>query len=419
MLSNPWEYWEIMRGIVKFTTKLSIAGLLVLMGMSAVFANTLSEIQINAEDSGYGIVLKTDETAQMKKTVSTDNNKLTIQLKDVEVSEDLNTVYNNVANLENVTVAPAGKGDIKIIFTGDGIADSKVYFENSQASVAPLVSSSTGESIQLSAPVSSYTPVYNQESMLEEVQDDQTANPQVNEVLTQMHVSREMLVNTKSFLKKVVNKATSGDINLITILGVIFIIASMMFRPKKKAPQQRQQSLSELLAKPKTSDRMEREIALNRRMADNMALSRPDGLGAVNPVNAGYGIKAYQNSQKNPYTTNVEPSGISGIPRRKPLHTQPAAVKPQHRDIIRQSVAPIKTQPVMNQPVSVSPAATKPRTINVPKTSAVKSTPSDLDSVKFLESITKIYEKNGRADLAKGLKENLRKAQAQTQRRAF
>ena len=187
MLSNPWEYWEIMRGIVKFTTKLSIAGLLVLMGMSAVFANTLSEIQINAEDSGYGIVLKTDETAQMKKTVSADNNKLTIQLKDVEVSEDLNTVYNNVANLENVTVAPAGKGDIKIIFTGDGIADSKVYFENAQASVAPLVSSSTGESIQLSAPVSSYTPVYNQESMLEEVQDDQTANPQVNEVLTQMH----------------------------------------------------------------------------------------------------------------------------------------------------------------------------------------------------------------------------------------
>ena len=37
--------------------------------------------------------------------------------------------------------------------------------------------------------------------------------------------------------------------------------------------------------------------------------------------------------------------------------------------------------------------------------------PSDLDSMKFLESITKIYEKNGRTDLAKGLKDNLRKAQ--------
>lgn len=419
MLSNSWEYWEIMRSIVKFTTKLSIAGLAVLMGMSAGFANTLSEIQIDALDTGYGIVLKTDETAQIKKTVSADNNKLTLQLKDVEVSPDLNTVYNNVTNLENVTVTPAGKGDIKIIFKGENIADSKILFDKQQSAATLPASPAANESISLSAPVSSYTPVYNQTSLEEDVQDDQTANPQVNQMLTQMHVSREMLVNAKTFAKKVVNKAASGDINLITILGVIFIIASMLFRPKKK-PVQKQQSLSELLSKPKSSAQMEREIALNRRMADNMVLSRPDGLAAVNPLNAGYGIKAYQNSQKNPYTTNIEPTGISGIPRRRPMH-QTASSMPQnqqHRQIVRQSVAPIKRQPVINQPVS-TPVATKPQTLANPKMQTTKSTPSDLDSVKFLESITKIYEKNGRADLAKGLKENLRKAQAHTPKRAF
>ena len=419
MLSNSWEYWEIMRSIVKFTTKLSIAGLAVLMGMSAGFANTLSEIQIDALDTGYGIVLKTDETAQIKKTISADNNKLTLQLKDVEVSPDLNTVYNNVTNLDNVTVTPAGKGDIKIIFKGENIADSKILFDKQQSAATLPATPAANESISLSAPVSSYTPVYNQTSLEEEVQDDQTANPQVNQMLTQMHVSREMLVNAKTFAKKVVNKAASGDINLITILGVIFIIASMLFRPKKK-PVQKQQSLSELLSKPKSSAQMEREIALNRRMADNMVLSRPDGLAAVNPLNAGYGIRAYQNSQKNPYTTNIEPTGISGIPRRRPMH-QAASSMPQnqqHRQIVRQSVAPIKRQPVINQPVS-TPVATKPQTLANPKMQTTKSTPSDLDSVKFLESITKIYEKNGRADLAKGLKENLRKAQAHTPKRAF
>ena len=408
-----------MRSIVKFTTKLSIAGLAVLMGMSTGFANTLSEIQIDALDTGYGIVLKTDETAQIKKTISADNNKLTLQLKDVEVSPDLNTVYNNVTNLDNVTVTPAGKGDIKIIFKGENIADSKILFDKQQSAATLPATPAANESISLSAPVSSYTPVYNQTSLEEEVQDDQTANPQVNQMLTQMHVSREMLVNAKTFAKKVVNKAASGDINLITILGVIFIIASMLFRPKKK-PVQKQQSLSELLSKPKSSAQMEREIALNRRMADNMVLSRPDGLAAVNPLNAGYGIKAYQNSQKNPYTTNIEPTGISGIPRRRPMH-QTASSMPQnqqHRQIVRQSVAPIKRQPVINQPVS-TPVATKPQTLANPKMQTTKSTPSDLDSVKFLESITKIYEKNGRADLAKGLKENLRKAQAHTPKRAF
>lgn len=419
MLSNSWEYWEIMRSIVKFTTKLSIAGLAVLMGMSTGFANTLSEIQIDALDTGYGIVLKTDETAQIKKTISADNNKLTLQLKDVEVSPDLNTVYNNVTNLDNVTVTPAGKGDIKIIFKGENIADSKILFDKQQSAATLPATPAANESISLSAPVSSYTPVYNQTSLEEEVQDDQTANPQVNQMLTQMHVSREMLVNAKTFAKKVVNKAASGDINLITILGVIFIIASMLFRPKKK-PVQKQQSLSELLSKPKSSAQMEREIALNRRMADNMVLSRPDGLAAVNPLNAGYGIKAYQNSQKNPYTTNIEPTGISGIPRRRPMHQTASSIpqNQQHRQIVRQSVAPIKRQPVINQPVS-TPVATKPQTLANPKMQTTKSTPSDLDSVKFLESITKIYEKNGRADLAKGLKENLRKAQAHTPKRAF
>lgn len=390
-----------MRSIAKFSTKLSIAGLAVLMGMSAAFANTLSEVQINAEGSGYGIVLKTDETAQMKKTVSSDD-KLTIQLKDVEVSPDLNTVYNNVANLDNVTVAPAGKGDIKIIFKGEGIADSKVYFENVKTDFGAVAPAK--ESISLSAPVSSYTPVYNAQTLETVEEVDQTANPQVNEILTKMHISREMLVNVKRIMKKAVNKAASGDINLITVIGVLFIIGSMLFRPKKKAPVQKQQSLSDLLSKPKTPQ-LEREIALGRRMADNMSLTRPDGLGAVNPVNAGYGMKAYQNSQKNPYVSSIESAGVSGIPRRKPLRT---AARP----VQRQTTIPVKKQPVLNRPVAQSPIAAKSPAVLTQKTPVATSAPSDLDSVKFLESITKIYEKNGRADLAKGLKENLRKAQA-------
>lgn len=390
-----------MRSIAKFSTRLSIAGLAVLMGMSAAFANTLSEVQINAQDSGYGIVLKTDETPQMKKTVSSDN-KLTIQLKDVEVSPDLNTVYNNVANLDNVTVAPAGKSDIKIIFKGEGISNSKVYFENIKTDLSSNVPAK--ETISLSAPVSSYTPVYNTQAVEADEELDQTANPQVNEVLTQMHISRGMLVGVKSTAKKIIKKATSGDINLITVIGVLFIIGSMLFRPKKKAPVSKQPSLSEMLAKPKTPQ-MEREIALNRRMSENMSLTRPDGLGSVNPVNAGYGMRAYQNSQKNPYVSNIESAGVSGIPRRKTLHA-PA------RPVQKQSVAAVKKQPVLNRPVTQNPILSKSPAMVAPKTAVSKAEPSDLDSVKFLESITKIYEKNGRADLAKGLKDNLRKAQA-------
>ena len=37
---------------------------------------------------------------------------------------------------------------------------------------------------------------------------------------------------------------------------------------------------------------------------------------------------------------------------------------------------------------------------------------SNIDSMKFLESMTKIYEKNGRADLAQGIKAGMLKAKS-------
>ncbi len=45
----------------------------------------------------------------------------------------------------------------------------------------------------------------------------------------------------------------------------------------------------------------------------------------------------------------------------------------------------------------------------IQKTAAAPKT-TNIDSMKFLESMTKIYEKNGRTDLAQGLKSNMQKA---------
>lgn len=408
-----------MRSIANFSTKLSIASLVVLMSMSAAWANTLSEVQINAQESGYGIVLKTDEAAQMKKIVSSDDS-MTIRLKDVEVSPDLNTVYNNVANLENVTVAPAGKGDIKIVFKGEGIAQSKIYFENAKTDLSALKSSK--QSIELSGPVSSYTPVYNPDAFAS-LEEDQTANPELNEILTKMHISREMLISVKKYAKKAINKTKSGDINLITVMGVIFIFAALLMRPKKRKSQAKKpQTLTQMVQQQNTLQ-MDREIALGRRMADNIPLTRPDGLGAVSPVSAGYGMKAYRNSQKNPYVTDAPAvsGGVSGIPRRRTLN--PPSVSRTAEPVKRQTVSKQPVMTAQTRTASVKTAMDNPLSaksaLNSAHNAGRAAEPSDLDSMKFLESITKIYEKNGRTDLAKGLKDNLRKAQMSGVSKAF
>ena len=78
---------------IKLGKKLTGLALCLALSAAGVYANTLSEVQINAADSGYAIVLKTDSEARMKKVISSPD-KMYIELKDVQASDELNTVYN-------------------------------------------------------------------------------------------------------------------------------------------------------------------------------------------------------------------------------------------------------------------------------------------------------------------------------------
>ncbi len=405
-----------MRSIAGLSTKILTTGFALALSVSCAMANTLSEIQINAENnangqSGYGIVLKTDEAAHMKKVINSED-KMSIELKNVDVSPSLNTVYNDVANIDNVTVAPTSKNDIKIVFKGKDIASSKVYFETVKTSSVPSVNET--QSIQLSGPVSSYTPVYNPESFAVESEDSQTSNPELNEVLTKMHITRSMLVSVKKYTKRALKKAESSGVNPITAVGIIAIAAAFALRPRKKSADNARKRMSGVgLSAAQNRSNLDREMNLNTRMAAQMNTNN-------NSLRQGYGMKAYQNSQRNPYmTSNIASNGVSGIPRR-----------PLSQRLSQNTAAPVKRKPVSGVPLSPQSAPLKKAPqrsaslMNNPIQPAASHTPlqhnskasqrlqeSDLDSMKFLESITKIYEKNGRADLAKGLKDNLRKAQ--------
>ncbi len=388
-----------MRSIASFSTKILTTGLALALSISCAMANTLSEIQINAENDGYGIVLKTDESTHMKKVINS-NDKMSIELKNVDVSDSLNTVYNDVANIDNVTVVPTSKSDIKIVLKGKDIAQSKVYFETIKTIPAELTQKT--QSIELNGPVSSYTPVYNPENFVEESEDSQTSNPELNAVLTKMHITRSMLVTAKRYAKKAMNKAESSGINPMTAIGIIAIAAAFALRPRKKSANTAVERMSGVgLSATQSRANLDREMSLNSRMASQMnGLSskgaEPKGMTrSLSAPSAAYGMRAYQKSQRNPYMTpNMPSNGVSGIPRR-PM----------------KAAAPVRRKPVVQQPIASSASMSTPIRKAAPQPRAQQFQSSDLDSVKFLESITKIYEKNGRADLAKGLKDNLKKAQ--------
>ena len=111
-----------------------------------------------------------------------------------------------------------------------------------------------------------------------------------------------------------------------------------------------------------------------------------------------YGLKSYQNSQKNPYENMSTP--IRPVRKVETTSTLTSTIsKPQ--------VSSLNIpKPTTNKLISKPERTIKPKINDTP---LYKET-SNVDSKKFLEAMTKIYEKSGRNDLAQGLKNNISKA---------
>ena len=105
-----------------------------------------------------------------------------------------------------------------------------------------------------------------------------------------------------------------------------------------------------------------------------------------------YGLNAYQRENRNPYETEA----------------------PIHNPRLRNFVNPMAQQNVqtMSQPQRQATAvqqAVRKNTTPV-NTAPVNQSNPNIDNLKFLESMTAIYEKSGRHDLAQGLKASLNKS---------
>ena len=86
------------------------------LGVYAADVN-LSEIEFSTAHDGYNVVLKTDKDTSFKKVVQSDE-KITIELKNTTLTEDFSTIYNEVSAINNITVMPMGKDDLKIQIQG-------------------------------------------------------------------------------------------------------------------------------------------------------------------------------------------------------------------------------------------------------------------------------------------------------------
>lgn len=79
---------------------------------------------------------------------------------------------------------------------------AEFHFESAKNIIPALNQNKKQPTIQLSGPVSSYTPVYNPEAFAQDSEDSQTSNPQLNEVLIKNACYKKYACDSKKICQK-------------------------------------------------------------------------------------------------------------------------------------------------------------------------------------------------------------------------
>ena len=327
--------------------------------------NVLQTIEIEPVKDTYNILLVSDKAVDVRKTIQ-GNNKITLTLKDIRASKTLNTVYNNVSNVDTVLVEPQGNG-ISIFFQADNASEATVTFD---ALIANNMNKKFTQNIKLNNPIESYAPIYK-----EDYEDVKTSS-----LFDKLKANSAITSIKQDFEEESVADKTNKAVSF-SLIGLLVFAVFKLF--KRREPEMKI-GLSQSIT--------DREINLHR----NALAMQQNHTNDMSYASVNYGLNAYQKENRNPYES--APVEFHN-PRLRNYHT---AVPQAHT--MSQSVAkPIQTQTVVSQAIQAKKMTT-------PVNSApVNQSNPNIDNLKFLESMTAIYEKSGRHDLARGLKASLSK----------
>ena len=342
-------------------------GIMLTMLSVSAEENVLQSIEIVPVKDSYNIVLTADKSVDVKKTVQAPN-KITLDMKGIRASKTLNTVYNNVSNVDTVMVEPSGNG-ISLFFQAENAQGASVSFDT----IAPVVSDvKTTKQVKLNSPIESYAPIYREDM-------SQSKTSSLFNKLTEKSnsIKDDMRENAGD---------TSETLNKMFSFGLVALLGFGVIRLFKRKESDMKIGLSQSLN--------EREIDMYRAVpfGGNNFVNNDKSFTTVN-----YGLNAYKKENQNPYEDDSMPIYNQRLRNYGNQYAQPVQQYAQPQAVQRQAVATMPIQPA-------------PRKMTTPvNTAPVNQSNPNVDNLKFLESMTAIYEKSGRHDLAQGLKASLSK----------
>ncbi|MDD3419887.1 MAG: hypothetical protein PHE78_04715 [Candidatus Gastranaerophilales bacterium] len=338
---------------------------------------TLNGIEVKPLNGSYEITIDADKAVPVK-TNSTDRNSLSIELKNITPSKSVNTVYNNAGNIDHILIQPMGQ-DVKVTVQGMNAGAASVLLDSPKIPTSMLQATPQTE-ITLNRSIDSYTPITPDDDALD-----------LGNIFSLTAVDFHNLL-------------TPSGLGWLVGLGIIFmVLLRSLINTEKEAKQYSEFSPKDIL-RQKEALRKSGEIDLKEEITKaqnrfNDSMLRKQGIQEQNASIKNYGIKEYQNSQVNPYKKVSKTPNVS-IPVKNTEETTPKLNK------LQEAVKAIndKNNP-QNQEPEKAIAATKTK---ITKRDLSKAQ-TRLNNMKFLENMTRIYEKSGRVDLAQNIKETMKK----------
>ena len=348
---------------------LLILGMFISLLSASAEENVLQSIEIIPVKDTYNIVLTADKAVDVKKSVKAPN-QITLNMKGIRASKTLNTVYNNVSNVDTVMVEPQGNG-ISLFFQAENAENASITFD----SIAPVIPAKTTQEVKLNSPIESYAPIYR-----EDLSKEKTSN-------LFNKLTKKSAPFTDELKEDIDGSAVSDTANKAFSFFLVGMLAFAVIRLFKRKEPEMKIGLSQ---------------SLNEREIDMYKGPQQIGSAYINTekpfTTVNYGINAYKKENQNPY----EQAPIHSTRLREyvsPLARQAQAMNMANKMSQYNQYQPAQT--AVQQAVKKAPAATK--------TVSETQTNPNIDNLKFLESMTAIYEKSGRHDLAQGLKTSLMK----------
>ena len=105
--------------------------LLIVLGtfapMSFGAQNFLNSVVFEQNEGQYNIVLRSDNTAKVKKSIQS-NDKITLTIKGITSANNINTIYKNIDGVNPLVVETLGENELKLHIQAPNAANANIIF---------------------------------------------------------------------------------------------------------------------------------------------------------------------------------------------------------------------------------------------------------------------------------------------------